>query len=134
MSDKLQRLQDQRSLYALSTHCALYGNICHMMSALISAKEWDGELFTKVTDAIFEYGRVRMEYGYWDGAIADHLDWIETKLNQAEAEQYAEAAAKSGQAELALPPDPDDPRGLADHLDDLSSGRDPSPVESAGTG
>jgi hypothetical protein len=134
MSDTLQRLQDQRALHPMAEHTKMYGNILTMITAAISAKEWDSELFKKLTDAIFAYGRSRMDYGFWDGAIAAHIGWIETTLERVEAEQYAEAAAKSGQAELALPPDPDDPRGLADHLDDLSSGRDPSPVESAGTG
>jgi len=131
MSDLLKRMQAQRDLYKLSGSTTMYGEICDLLVKAMQSKDWDSAIYNELLDRVYDYGTSRKEYGFWDGAIAGHIGFIDVTLDRVEAEQYAKAAAAAGQVELALGPDPDDPRacfetygpapvppGVIDELDD----------------
>lgn len=114
MSDMLKRLYAQQQRFSPDRSVQMYGEIVKMVGEAMTAgpaRKWDGKLFKKLADAIYDYGLVRKERGFWEGAASAHTGLIRARLEMAEEEQaseYAEDAAKSGQIEMTLPPDPDD--------------------------
>jgi len=110
MSKMLKRLQAQRELHKLSGTVSIYGQICDLLVKAMQSKDWDSAIYNELMDKVYTYGSERKEYGFWDGAIAAQIGFIETTLDRVEAEQYAAAAAAAGQIEMLMPCDPDDPR------------------------
>ena len=111
MSEKLERMQAQRSLNLMSKSSETYGKIVKGVADLVYESEWNSDKFHAVCNLVYQYGMERLEYGYWDGAIDQHLGMIDSRLDRLEAEQYAEAAAAAGQQDL-LEPKPDHPHDV----------------------
>ena len=108
MSNKLQKMQAQRSRYNLSSSTETYGKIVQGIANLVSLREWDSATYNALCNLVYQYGCERMQYGFWDGAITTEIGMIPYTLERVEAEQYAEAAAAAGQQDLLDGPDPDD--------------------------
>jgi len=106
MTDRLEEMQALRE-EADKRH-NLYGKITNEIAKLCyPGNKFDGSKFIALMDLISEYGSARSDYGYWNGAIQQMINILETP-SEREAREYAEAAAAAGQIEMALPPDPDD--------------------------
>jgi len=113
MSDILKRMQHQRTVH--DTQLSVYGKICKAVSKLSLGEKYDSDLFSTVMDLIWDYGEVKREYGFWDGAISAHVGWVKHKLEETEAkqaEEYAKAAADAGQMDLLDPDKPDHPHDI----------------------